>query len=116
MSKFKDTLITILLSMAAGIGTLLFILWKFTTAGRNEKNAKTFLKEAPDALQEEVLKGLEVKETEFHKKANAIKKEIENAKKEEIIYAFEKAFGVGSHHTHVYTDPSSGSSDRDSSP
>ena len=105
MSNIRSTIITMLLSAAAGIGTTLFFIWKLFLSKRNERQAAKFVSGAPDELQKQVLEGLQIKGEKTEEQATELKKEIENAKKEEIIYAFEKAFGVGSHHSHKYIDP-----------
>lgn len=104
----KSKVIAFLIGAATVLGTVLFLVWKAFLSKRNEKDAEHFLKTAPDELQKEVLSGLRIKEDKFNEKTKKLKEEVENAKKEEIIYAFEKVFGVGSHHRANYIDTDNG--------
>jgi len=99
MSSLKAVLIKVLLFIAAAAGSALFIVWRLYAHQSELNHAYKFLKDAPNATKNEVLKGLEIKEKGLNEKAWRLREEVEEAKKEEIIYAFEKAFGVGSHHS-----------------
>jgi len=103
--SMKDKLISFGLGAAAVLGTLIFLAWKLYAHTRELKHAEVFLNTAPDELQKEILEGLEIKNEGFNEKAWAIREEVEQAKKEDIVYAFEKAFGVSAHHSYKYRDP-----------
>jgi hypothetical protein len=102
MINLKVTLIRVLLGLAAVLGSALFFVWKLYSHEKELKNAHKFLKEAPEETKKKVLNGLEIKAQGTNAKAWELREEIEKSTKEEIVYAFEKAFGVGSHHTGKY--------------
>lgn len=101
----KDKLISFGLGAAAVLGTLIFLVWKLYAHNQELRNAERFISTAPDEMQKEILEGLQIKKEGFNEKAWAIREEVEQAKKEDIIYAFEKAFGVSTHHSYKYRDP-----------
>lgn len=103
--SIKDKIIVFLLGLAAALGTVVFFLWKLYAHGRELEKSNHFLENATSYNKEEVLKGLRIEQDTTEKQAEVIREEVEKAKKEDIVYAFEKAFGVGDHHTYKYRDP-----------
>lgn len=92
MSKWKRFLIT----LAVGIGTGVFIAWKVATHWKNLKDAQAFVTADPRDIpgKAQVMQDLGVAGKTFEEKAQSLREEVEAQTKEEIIYAFKKAFGV----------------------
>jgi hypothetical protein len=84
---------------AVGLGTVAFLVWKFATWKKNIDDARRAL-EHGTPYSKEVISKMELKNTETEQQIFEIKTMLEEQTKEEIIYAFKKAFHVPA------TDPS----------
>lgn len=94
MNKVKDVIITVLVGLAVGLGTVAFLLYKLFMHERELRDARSFVQSAPNAQKNEVLKALDVKGNTVEEKAHSLREEVEKETKNEIINSFKKAFGV----------------------
>ena len=90
----KKYLISFLSFVAVALGTALFVIWKLYKHKENLFDAKEFLKLESSLMKEGIIKGLNLKETEFEKQALEIRTLHEKQTKKEVIDAFKEAFGV----------------------
>lgn len=89
----KRYLIAFLSGLAVALGTGFFLVWKLLTHRRNLEDAQDFL-EINSELSNKIEKDMELKETEFNKKAEEIRTLHEELAKEDIIEKFKGIFGV----------------------
>jgi len=91
--SIKTKLIGAVSWIAVGLGLAAFAVWKIAMHKKTLDDANLVLGDK-NLYKDKVLKDLDVQGQAIEEQAQDIRTKLEQYKKEEVIYAFKKAFGV----------------------